>query len=81
MSEEIKPDKSINIKGEVCPYTFVRTKLALEQLEGGQVLEVIVDHQPATDNVPRSTSNEGHEVIEVTKINDTDWRMVFRKKT
>ncbi len=81
MSEVMKADKSINIKGEVCPYTFVRTKLALEQMDGGQVLEVIVDHQPATDNVPRSASNEGHEVIEVTKINDTDWRMVFRKKS
>ncbi len=73
-------DKSINIKGEVCPYTFVRSKLAIEEMESLQVLEVITDHRPATENVPRSMANEGNEVLEITKINDKDWRMLFRKK-
>lgn len=77
----MKPDKSINIKGEHCPFTFVRTKLAIEQMSPGQVLEVIVDHQPATENVPRSMENEGHAVLGVTKVNDTDWQMLFRKKS
>ncbi len=77
--EQLKIDKQINIKGEVCPYTFVRSKLALEQIEPGQVLEVIVDHQPATENVPRSMENEGHKILKIEKINDTDWQMIFRK--
>ena len=76
----VKVDKSINIKGEVCPYTFVRSKLALEEIEAGQVLEVIVDHFPATKNVPRSMENEGNKVLEITQLNDKDWRMLFQKK-
>jgi tRNA 2-thiouridine synthesizing protein A len=76
----LKIDKSINIKGEVCPYTFVRSKLAIEEMDSMQVLEVITDHRPATENVPRSMANEGNEVLEITKINDKDWRMLFRKK-
>lgn len=76
----MKIDKSINIKGEVCPYTFVRSKLAIEEMDSLQVLEVITDHRPATENVPRSMANEGNEVLEITKINDKDWRMLFRKK-
>ncbi len=76
----MKIDKSINIKGEVCPYTFVRSKLAIEEMDSMQVLEVITDHRPATENVPRSMANEGNEVLEITKINDKDWRMLFRKK-
>ena len=76
----VNVDKSINIKGEVCPYTFVRSKLALEEIEAGQGLEVIVDHFPATQNVPRSMENEGNKVLEITKLNDKDWRMLFQKK-
>jgi TusA-related sulfurtransferase len=78
-TDDQKIDKQINIKGEVCPYTFVRSKLALEQMEPGQVLQVIVDHEPATKNVPRSMENEGHKIIKVEKINDSDWQIVVRK--
>ena len=79
MEEELKFDKELNIKGEVCPYTFVRSKLALEQMKAGEILQVIVDHQPATENVPRSMENEGHKVLKVEKINDTDWQIVVRR--
>ena len=73
-------DKTIDIKGEICPYTFVKSKLAIEDMESGQVLEIILDHQPATENVPRSMKNEGNEVLEVKKINETDWRILVKKK-
>jgi tRNA 2-thiouridine synthesizing protein A len=76
----MKIDETIDIKGEVCPYTFVRSKLALEEMDGGQVLEIITDHRPATENVPRSMENEGHKILEISKINDKDWRMVIQKK-
>lgn len=79
MSEEIKADKELNIKGEVCPYTFVRSKLSLEEMEPGKVLKVIVDYPPATENVPKSMANEGNEIIRVEKINDTDWEIIVRK--
>lgn len=77
--EELKFDKELNIKGEVCPYTFVRSKLALEQMKAGEILQVIVDHAPATENVPRSMENEGHKVLKVEKINDTDWQIIVRR--
>ena len=76
----VSADRELNIKGEVCPYTFVRSKLALEEMMPNQILRVIVDHEPATDNVPKSMTNEGHEVLEVGKINATDWEIVVRKK-
>jgi TusA-related sulfurtransferase len=75
----IKPDVEIDLKGEVCPYTFVYSKLAIEEMEHGEILRVIVDHIPATKNVPRSMENEGHAVLRVAQINDTDWEMVIKK--
>ena len=81
MTIDIQVDREINLKGEVCPYTFVKSKLALEELEVGQVLRVIVDHEPAVTNVPRSMENEGQTVLRVAKLNDTDWELVLRKET
>ena len=77
--EAVRVDLEINIKGEVCPYTFVKSFLALEEMEVGQVLRVIVDHLPAVENVPRSLKNEGHEIVEIAQINDTDWAITIRK--
>jgi tRNA 2-thiouridine synthesizing protein A len=79
MTKEMKMDQELDLKGEVCPYTFVKTKLALEMMEPDQVLQVIVDHLPAVENVPRSVANEGHEVLNVEQVNDTDWEIVIRK--
>jgi TusA-related sulfurtransferase len=75
----VKPDKSINIKGLVCPMTFVRAKLAIESIGAGEVLEVILDYEGASGNVPRSMEEQGHEPLLVEKINDTDWRLLIRK--
>lgn len=76
----MKIDRSVDIRGEICPMTFVKSKMAMEELENGEVLEIILDHRPALENVPRSLKDEGHEILEVKKISDKDWRIVVRKK-
>ena len=69
----------LDLKGEVCPYTFVKTKLALEELQSGQVLRVIVDNPGSAANVPRSLRSDGHVVVDVTELNDTDWAITVKK--
>ncbi len=80
MTLDIRVDREIDLKGQVCPYTFVRSKLALEEMEVGQALRVIVDHEPAVSNVPRSMENEGQTVLGVAKLNDNDWEILIRKE-
>ena len=63
MGEEPKVDKTIDIKGQACPYTFVRSKLAIEKMNIGEVLEILLDHRPAVDNVPKSMEAEGQKVL------------------
>ncbi|MDW8367853.1 MAG: sulfurtransferase TusA family protein [Abditibacteriales bacterium] len=72
-------DREINLRGEVCPYTFVYSKLALEEMEIGQVLKVIVDNDASGDNVPRSLQMEGHKLLCVAKVNEKDWEIVVEK--
>ena len=57
----------LDLRGEICPFTFVRTKLALEELPLGSGLEIFVNHAPAADNVPRSLLAEGHEVVTLAR--------------
>lgn len=78
--EDIIPDKTINIKGFVCPYTFVKAKLAIEDMEVGQVLEILLDYEEASKNIPKSMEDHGHKVLKVEKINDTDWIIQIRKE-
>ncbi|MDA8079964.1 MAG: sulfurtransferase TusA family protein [Nitrospiraceae bacterium] len=78
--EETAADKRINIKGLVCPYTFVKAKLAMESLEVGQVLEILLDSEEASRNIPRSMEDHGQKMLKNEKINDTDWVLVVRKE-
>jgi len=78
--EDIKIDKKINIKGLVCPYTFVKAKLAVEDLEVGQTLEILLDYEEASRSIPKSMENHGQRVLKVEKINDTDWIIQIRKE-
>ena len=76
---EIRCDEEFDLRGEVCPYTFVKSKLFLEEMEVGQILRIVLDHLPAVDNVPRSMQGEGHEVLGVAQANDDDWYVTVRK--
>jgi len=71
---------TLNLCGELCPFTFVRTKLALEELPMGAVLRVIVDHEPATRNIPRSATEWGQEVVGVTSLSPHTWAIDLRKR-
>jgi len=75
----VKIDREINLKGEECPMPFVKSKLALEEMELGEVLRVIVDYPPAVDNVRKSLEIQGEKVLSVKKINDTDWEIIVKK--
>lgn len=61
----------LDLRGEVCPFTFVRTRLALEALPLGARLRVRVDHEPARRNVPRSAAEWGQQIASVTEDDGT----------
>ena len=75
-----RPLSTIDLCGELCPFTFVRTKLALEDLPLGALLRVIVDHEPATRNIPRSATEWGQEVVGVMSLGPRTWAIDLRKR-
>ena len=80
MVENIAPDKQIDIKGLVCPYTFVKAKLAIEMMDVGEVLEILLDYEEASRSIPKSMQDHGHAVLKNEKVNETDWVLQIRKE-
>ena len=62
-SKDHAVDFFIDITGEVCPLTFVKTKLLIESMQPGQTAEVRLKGQEPLENVPRSVREHGHAVL------------------
>ncbi len=77
-NEKVSPDDQIDLRGVLCPINFVKTKLKLEMLDSGQVLEVILDDGEPIRSVPRSLKEEGHKVIKVEKTENA-YRLLVKK--
>lgn len=75
----IRSDKQIDIRGLVCPHTFVKAKLAIEAMEIGQVLEILLDYEESSRSIPKAMTEHGQKVIAINKITDADWVLLIRK--
>ncbi|MBT3351973.1 MAG: sulfurtransferase TusA family protein [Nitrospinaceae bacterium] len=62
----LKPDKTLNLLGEICPMTWVRTKLAIEEMGSGELLEVWLDEGEPSTSVPQSAEAEGVKHVSST---------------
>jgi len=76
---DIKIDDVLDLANVTCPSNFVKTKLKLEEMDRDQILEVILDTGEPIKNVPRSVKEEGHQILNVEKIDDTKWKIVIKK--
>ncbi|MCZ6528208.1 MAG: sulfurtransferase TusA family protein [Thermodesulfobacteriota bacterium] len=67
---EHKIDNEIDITKEICPMTFVKTKLKLETMSRGQVLEVTLREGEPLINVPKSVEEDGHKILDLHQEGD-----------
>ena len=56
----------LDITADVCPITFVKTKLMLEKTPVGEIVAVRLRGAEPLENVPRSVRAHGHEVVSLT---------------
>jgi TusA-related sulfurtransferase len=75
-----QPDAELDLRGVICPYNFVKTKLKLEAMEQGQILSVLLDDGDPIRNVPRSVSNEGHIILSQDRVEGSSYRILIRRR-
>ena len=78
-NEMATPDRTLDITAELCPMTFVRTRLALDRLAPGQVLLVLLRGDEPVRNVPRTASEQGHTVLAQEQGADGITRLLLRR--
>ena len=73
------PAQILDITREVCPMTFVRTRLALDRLAPGQTLLVLLRGEEPRLNVPRTAAAQGHQVLSQDDGADGITRLMLRR--
>jgi TusA-related sulfurtransferase len=70
---------TLDITKDHCPMTFVKAKLKLEQLEEGDILEILLTAGEPLENVPRTCIEQGFQVLESTHVKDNIHKVVVKK--
>lgn len=78
MEKIVKSNFKMDLRGVECPLNFVKTKIQLEKMQSGEILEVLLDPGEAIESVPQGVIEEGHQILEQLQINDY-FKVVIKK--
>ena len=76
---DIKADELVDITDVNCPVTFVKAKVAIEEIDLGQVLQIHLNDGEPVQNVPRSLKDEGHKVLKLEDNGDGTFELYVEK--
>lgn len=72
-------DEFLDITDVVCPITFVKVKVALEELDDGKILKIKLNEGEPVQNVPRSLKDENHKILELDDNGDGTFTLFVEK--
>jgi TusA-related sulfurtransferase len=75
----INIDDEVDITDKVCPLTFVKAKVAIDELDDGQVIAIRMNDGEPVQNVPRSMKEEGHQILKLVNNEDGTYTLVVKK--
>ena len=73
-------DADIDVTKDLCPMTYVRTRMALDRLLPGQRLRVTLCGAEARQNVPATARLQGHQILSETLLDAGRWEVIIRKQ-
>lgn len=71
--------QTIDLRGVSCPTNFVKAKLALEDLENGTIVQMLLDDGEPVKNVPRSLKADGHKLIGLKQTDEGHYILELEK--
>ena len=80
-----KVDRFLDITDEVCPMTFVKTRILIERMAVGEIAEVRLTGEEPLKNVPESVAELGHAILSLDPeagnppSSQAIWRLRLRK--
>ena len=76
---DIKVDEEVDITDKVCPLTFVKAKVAIDELDEGQIIAIKMNDGEPVQNVPRSIKDEGHQILKLADNEDGTYTLFVKK--
>ena len=76
---EIQFDDQVDITDKVCPLTFVKAKVAIEELDDGEVLAIRMNDGEPVQNVPRSFKEEGQQILKLIDNENGTYDLIVKK--
>ncbi len=76
---DITYDEFTDITDKVCPETFVKAKVVLEELDEGQILAIRMNDGEPVQNVPRSIKDDGHQILKLDDNEDGTYTLYVKK--
>ena len=78
VSSMVDHQEVLDLRGVICPYNFVKTKLRLDTMVSGEILAVLLDDGDPIRNVPRSVAEECHTIL-IRELVGGHYRVVIQK--
>ncbi len=75
----MKNRKQLDITEESCPYTIVKVKVAIEEMEGGEIMEILMQEGVPCRNIPKVIEFDGHSVIEMKNNSNGTYTLTMQK--
>ena len=72
---EIKPTKTLDVRGKICPYPDMDTMTTLKKMEKGEILEVLLDYPLSVERIPRNLKKQKHKLLSVEKLDGPNHRL------
>ncbi len=76
---DIQYDEEVDITDKVCPLTFVKAKVAIDELDEGQINAIRMNDGEPVQNVPRSIKDEGHQILKLIDNEDGTYTLFVKK--
>ena len=77
--EGSKIDDTVDITDKVCPLTFVKAKVAIDELDDGEIIAIRMNDGEPVQNVPRSIKEEGHQILKLVNNEDGTYNLIVKK--
>ena len=80
MSEELKPDKVMDLKGLPCPMPVVKISKGIKEVQIGQVVQCETSDPGARADFPAWAKTSGNEILKTEQEGNITRFFIKRKK-
>lgn len=80
MSEELQPSKTIDCVGLYCPQPLFQTREAMDELESGEILEVLADDPGAESDLKSFARRTENRIVLTERLSEGVMRFLIEKE-